>query len=123
MCFVVFVTNGQLLERKLKFFFSGDHPITATAIARQIGLIGSMDKIDSKSRRNSIITVPQQSEKMGDESNYAVICGEEVNKLSDRQWDDLLKKDNLVFARTTPEMKLQIVEQCQKRDEIVAVTG
>jgi sodium/potassium-transporting ATPase subunit alpha len=29
----------------------------------------------------------------------------------------------LVFARTTPEQKLLIVEQCQKRKYIIAMTG
>jgi len=34
-----------------------------------------------------------------------------------------LSHDYLVFARTTPEQKLLIVEQCQKRKEIIAMTG
>uniref|UniRef100_A0A1I7Z2I8 Cation_ATPase_C domain-containing protein n=1 Tax=Steinernema glaseri TaxID=37863 RepID=A0A1I7Z2I8_9BILA len=43
--------------------------------------------------------------------------------MSDADWDELLKKKYIVFARTTPEHKLMIVENCQKRGEIVTVTG
>merc|ERR1719201_1179624 len=38
-------------------------------------------------------------------------------------WDDILDHSQIVFARTSPQQKLVIVENCQKRGEIVAVTG
>jgi sodium/potassium-transporting ATPase subunit alpha len=34
-----------------------------------------------------------------------------------------MEKDELVFARTTPQQKLEIVKNFQRRKEIVAVTG
>lgn len=43
--------------------------------------------------------------------------------MTDEEWDKLLSNDYLVFARTTPEQKLLIVEQCQKRNQIIAMTG
>lgn len=43
--------------------------------------------------------------------------------MTPQEWDKVLAHRCVVFARTTPEQKLLIVEQCQKRDEIVAVTG
>lgn len=59
----------------------------------------------------------------GDDMEYAVVHGESLPSLTSEQWDELLEKKNIVFARTTPEHKLLIVEQCQRRGEIVAVTG
>jgi sodium/potassium-transporting ATPase subunit alpha len=44
-----------------------------------------------------------------------VITGEELHKLSAKEWDKLIAMKYLVFARTTPEHKLLIVEQCRKR--------
>jgi len=38
-------------------------------------------------------------------------------------WDDILDHGQIVFARTSPQQKLIIVEQCKRRKEIVAVTG
>jgi sodium/potassium-transporting ATPase subunit alpha len=58
-----------------------------------------------------------------DETDHAIVHGESIPDMTPRQWDELLKKRNIVFARTTPEHKLMIVEECQKRGEIVAVTG
>ncbi len=58
-----------------------------------------------------------------DEVDYAIVHGEALPALTRRQWDALLLKRNIVFARTTPEHKLLIVEECQRRGEIVAVTG
>lgn len=42
---------------------------------------------------------------------------------TDSDWDKVLCKDEIVFARTTPQQKLKIVENFQRRGEIVAVTG
>ena len=52
-----------------------------------------------------------------------VLSGPEMITLNDSQWDQLCKYDEIVFARTTPEQKLRIVREFQKRDEIVAMTG
>lgn len=38
-------------------------------------------------------------------------------------WDWALSHQELVFARTTPEQKLRIVVEFQRRAEVVAVTG
>ncbi|KAI1707298.1 e1-E2 ATPase domain-containing protein [Ditylenchus destructor] len=85
------------------FMVTGDHHLTATAIARQIGLIQD---------------VPGQQLK-----DYEILHGEKISHLSDKEWDALMHKRSLVFARTTPEQKLMIVEQCQKRNQLIAMTG
>lgn len=73
---------------------TGDHKDTAQAIADQIGL---------KHTSN-------------------VLEGIDIDRLSDQ---DLAKKVSKVdvFARTTPEHKLRIVEALQKNSEIVGMTG
>ena len=53
-----------------------------------------------------------------------VVTGEQLNALtSDSDWDALLSKPELVIARSSPQQKLKLVENYQRRGEIVAVTG
>ena len=53
----------------------------------------------------------------------AVITGSDLRVFDDFLWDWALRHRYLVFARTTPEQKLKIVREAQKRHEVVAVTG
>lgn len=77
---------------------TGDHPDTALAISREIGL-----------------TSPNQHD-------TAVLSGADLNRMSD---DDLLKALNqvLVFARVAPAHKLRLVNLLKAQDEVVAMTG
>lgn len=52
-----------------------------------------------------------------------VISGPELLTLSDYQWHELTEYDEVVFARTTPEQKLRIVREYQKRGNVVGMTG
>jgi soluble P-type ATPase len=52
-----------------------------------------------------------------------VLAGNELNGLTDEDWDGICAKPEIVFARTTPQQKLEIVMNMQKRGNIVAVTG
>ncbi|CAF2807127.1 unnamed protein product [Rotaria sp. Silwood2] len=55
---------------------------------------------------------------------YAVIvAGAEINYMDDFMWDWTLSHQEIVFARTSPEQKLRIVTEFQRRAETVAVTG
>ncbi len=38
-------------------------------------------------------------------------------------WNWILSHEELIFARTSPEQKMRIVMECQRRGEIVAVIG
>jgi len=53
-----------------------------------------------------------------------VVSGSQLKDLSDAQLDHILRTyQEIVFARTSPQQKLIIVEGCQRLDNIVAVTG
>ena len=56
-------------------------------------------------------------------SRGLVVTGLQLPLFDDEMWSWLLRHEELVFARTTPEQKLKIVLEAQKRGEMVAVTG
>lgn len=52
-----------------------------------------------------------------------VMTGNDLASLSRIQWDYVLSHKEIVFARTTPQQKLQIVQEAQRRGDVIAVTG
>jgi calcium-translocating P-type ATPase len=76
---------------------TGDHPHTALAIARQIGLVKSGQPL--------------------------VIGGDELRSISPAHLQLALDAKEIIFARVAAEQKMLIVQALQKKGEIVAVTG
>ena len=76
---------------------TGDHPHTALAIARQIGLV------------------------KGDQP--VVITGDQWRSISPAHLQLALDAKEIIFARVAAEQKMLIVQALQKKGEIVAVTG
>jgi Ca2+-transporting ATPase len=76
---------------------TGDHELTAEAIAKRIGILRAQ--------------------------NPTVVSGYELSEFSDDDLASILDNPEIVFARTTPEQKLQIVRALKSRGETVAVTG
>lgn len=100
---------------------TGDHPITAKAIAKSVGIIseGNETVEDIAQRLNIPVSEVNPSE-----AKAAVVHGTELKDLDQSQLDDiLLHHTEIVFARTSPQQKLIIVEGCQRQGAIVAVTG
>merc|ERR1740124_1795774 len=100
---------------------TGDHPITAKAIAKGVGIIseGNETKEDIAARLN----IPLEEVNPRD-AKAAVIHGGELKELHEAQLDEILiHHTEIVFARTSPQQKLIIVEGCQRMGAIVAVTG
>ncbi|XP_075046409.1 potassium-transporting ATPase alpha chain 2 [Mixophyes fleayi] len=100
---------------------TGDHPITAQAIAKSVGIIsaGSETVEDIAKRLN--IPVQQVNKR---EAKAAVVNGGELKDMSSEVLDEILANHSeIVFARTSPQQKLIIVEGCQRQNFVVAVTG
>jgi len=100
---------------------TGDHPITAKAIAKCVGIISEGNEtVEDIAARLGI----PLSEVNPREAKAAVIHGGELKDISEAQLDEiLLHHTEIVFARTSPQQKLIIVEGCQRMGAIVAVTG
>uniref|UniRef100_A0A671PM19 Sodium/potassium-transporting ATPase subunit alpha n=1 Tax=Sinocyclocheilus anshuiensis TaxID=1608454 RepID=A0A671PM19_9TELE len=100
---------------------TGDHPITAKAIAKGVGIIseGNETVEDIAARLN--IPVNEVNPR---DAKACVVHGGDLKDLTAEQLDDILKHHTeIVFARTSPQQKLIIVEGCQRQGAIVAVTG
>jgi sodium/potassium-transporting ATPase subunit alpha len=92
---------------------TGDHPLTAAAIARATGII-----TDNETTEKLLENVYDPN------TRSCVIHGNTLKSLSKKQLDDVIKyHEEIVFARTSAQQKLIIVESCQRLGEIVAVTG
>lgn len=78
------------------FMITGDYHITAEALARQVGLFTGDGRI---------------------------VLGSELKSMTDEALSALLEHKELIFARTTPVQKLQIVIALQHKSHVVTVTG
>ncbi|KPV72397.1 uncharacterized protein RHOBADRAFT_18175 [Rhodotorula graminis WP1] len=109
------------------FMVTGDFALTAAAIARQVGIITapaeSVKTVQQLSRTADDKEKASIVEGVNQAKTALVLSGPEMLTLSEEQWDQVLKFDEIVFARTSPQQKLQIVKRFQAAGETVAVTG
>ncbi|KZE80355.1 HAD family hydrolase [Paenibacillus elgii] len=74
---------------------TGDHPITAISIARQLGMY---------------------------DGSQRVLSGHELDRMTDEELQEAVEH-TAIFARVSPEHKLRIVRAFQQRGHLVAMTG
>lgn len=104
---------------------TGDHPITAKAIAKKVGIIWG-DTAEDVELRNQSKNLREGDPGWEDPAlaPAIVVPGWELtSETPDAIWEDILDHPQVVFARTSPQQKLEIVEHNQRRGEVVAVTG
>jgi calcium-translocating P-type ATPase len=77
---------------------TGDHPLTAEAVARRVGIVRQ--------------TAP------------TVVTGTRLDALDDQALNELLAESGeMLLCRVSPEHKMRVVTAFQRRNEVVAVTG
>ncbi|KAG2381653.1 hypothetical protein C9374_006037 [Naegleria lovaniensis] len=102
---------------------TGDHPATAKAIAKQVGIIENNAKTIEDIAEEEGLDLKNIKEIPYSRTDAVVLHGEEIDKLSDKDWSQILKKKQIVFSRTSPQQKLLIVSKFQELGHCVAVTG
>ncbi|KAJ7124432.1 hypothetical protein C8R44DRAFT_980707 [Mycena epipterygia] len=108
---------------------TGDFSLTAAAIARQVGIITTPEKA-VKHLADLPLDLPLSNipDFNDDKAPYAlltslVLSGPEIMTMTESQWKQVLTFDEIVFARTSPQQKLQIVRAFQGGGCTVSVTG
>ncbi|TFK84086.1 sodium P-type ATPase-like protein [Polyporus arcularius HHB13444] len=81
---------------------TGDHPSTATAIAKEIGIIEDKD----------VLLMPK----------YTVVTASEFDKMSDEQIDAIAELPR-VIGRCSPQTKVRMIEALHRRRKFAAMTG
>lgn len=74
---------------------TGDHVVTASAIAKELGILQQGDK---------------------------AVTGAELDAMTDAELDNMVEHIS-VYARVSPENKIRIVKAWQRKDQVVSMTG
>ncbi|KAF3920655.1 hypothetical protein ABW21_db0206468 [Orbilia brochopaga] len=109
------------------FMVTGDFKLTAQAIAREIGIFTVDDSLIDGYENLQVepIAIIDAEKQPHDTPRLKAITlsGPELQEMNEAQWKSLCTYDEIVFARTTPEQKIRIVQEFQNDSKIVAMTG
>ena len=108
------------------FMVTGDYGLTAAAIARNTGIFtreADPDTADTIRTKSGPTAEMLRDARTSGEKHSLLLEGPSLATLALGDWDIVCEYEEVVFARTTPEQKLRIVNEFRKRDNVVAVTG
>ncbi|KAI9291332.1 Na P-type ATPase [Neoconidiobolus thromboides FSU 785] len=87
---------------------TGDHPATATAIARDVGIVPQ----DTKAPGHTSLNV----------GNNLVMTAQQFDALSEEEIDNMVELPN-VIARCSPDTKVKMIRALHRRNRVAAMTG
>ncbi|XP_063842469.1 sodium/potassium-transporting ATPase subunit alpha-like isoform X2 [Scylla paramamosain] len=100
---------------------TGDHPITAKAIARKVGIISARSETIEEVGKRLCLPISQVDPSL---APAIVLHGNDLSKMSSKDLVQVFSShQEIVFARTSPQQKLIVVEGFQETGAIVAATG
>ncbi|TPX61128.1 hypothetical protein SpCBS45565_g07336 [Spizellomyces sp. 'palustris'] len=112
---------GQVRSAGIKVVMvTGDHPLTAESVGRSINLVTSLSPTRLSYYDDLPVARPIRDR---DNASCVILSGSVLPHLTDSDWLHILLHDEVVFARTSPAQKLDIVTRAQALGHIVGVTG
>ncbi|KAK4074670.1 hypothetical protein Purlil1_12889 [Purpureocillium lilacinum] len=120
-------TVAECRRASARFFMvTDDYGLTAAAIARNTGIFTNErdpDTIETMKSKESLKAEDLRDSRLNGEQRSLLLEGHSLASLVNEDWDLICEYGEIVFARTTPEQKLRVVDEFCKRDNVVAVTG
>lgn len=117
-------TVAKCRKAGIRFYMmTGDFGMTGAAVARQIGIFTGEREPDTLATVKQREEAHESASKVDFDSQSLLLEGSQINNLSDEHWDIVCNYEEVVFGRCSPEHKMQIIQELQKRGKATAVTG
>ncbi len=102
------------------YMVTGDHPVTAHAIAKSLNLISGPTAAELEANDYDKAKYPN----LKAEDIYSIVIhGTQMESFTPQDWEHVLAHKEVVFARTMPQQKQDIVRYLNAQNKVVAMTG
>ncbi|EGG04214.1 uncharacterized protein MELLADRAFT_37617, partial [Melampsora larici-populina 98AG31] len=103
---------------------TGDLAQTAKFVSKSVGAL-TVEPVGLKDLKADIPIELVAPYKPKPASQLRAICltGTELREMNESQWKQCIEFDEIIFSRTTPQQKLEIVRRFQDNGHVCAVTG